>query len=198
MSGLKNIVFVSGNLSKIKEVKAIIGSDYNLINYDIDLPEIQSLKGDEVIKEKLKVAIDLLKDTSNDDFKKIKSMFKDIGVEVKSLDDFVLFCEDTSFIIKTMSNEKTEFPGALIKFYFKAVGNKGIIERDGGSKAKMVNYIGALIKGTPKIFSGTITGKVPKIFKTEGKFGFDPSFIPDLPKDFSAYQERFFSIPRFN
>ena len=50
MSCLKNIVFVSGNADKIKEVTAIFGSGYNLINHDIDLPEIQSLDGRYVIK----------------------------------------------------------------------------------------------------------------------------------------------------
>jgi len=188
MSGLKNIVFVSGNAGKIKEVEAIFGSGFNLINHDIDLPEIQSLDGRDVIKEKLNVAIDLLKDSSNPDFKLIKEKFKELGVNVSSLNDFVLFCEDTSFIIDTLSNAKAEFPGALIKFYFKAVGNKGIIGRDGGSKAKMITYVGALIKGMPKIFDGTVTGRVPTTFKDEGSFGFDPSFIPDLPKEFSKHQ----------
>ncbi len=111
-----------------------------------------------------------------------------MGVNVSSLNDFVLFCEDTSFIIDTLSSEKAKFPGALIKFYFKAVGNKGIIERDGGSKAKMVTYVGALVKGIPKIFDGTVEGKVTKKFTDEGTFGFDPSFIPDLPKEFSKHQ----------
>ncbi len=188
MSGLKNIVFVSGNAGKIKEVGAIFGSGFNLINHDIDLPEIQSLDGKEVINEKLNVAVNLLKDSSNPDFKSIKEKFKELGVNISSLDDFVLFCEDTSFIIDTLSNAKAEFPGALIKFYFKAVGNKGIIERDGGSKAKMVTYVGALINGLPKIFDGTVTGKVPTKFTDEGSFGFDPSFIPDLPKEFSKHQ----------
>jgi inosine/xanthosine triphosphate pyrophosphatase family protein len=188
MSGLKNIVFVSGNAGKIKEVAAIFGTGFNLINHDIDLPEIQSLDGKDVIKEKLNVAVDLLKNSSNSDFKLIKEKFKELGVNVNSLDDFVLFCEDTSFIIDTLSNAKAEFPGALIKFYFKAVGNKGIIERDGDSKAKMVTYVGALIKGMPKIFEGTVTGRVPTKFTDEGTFGFDPSFIPDLPKEFSTHQ----------
>ncbi len=188
MSGLKNIVFVSGNAGKIKEVAAIFGSGFNLINHDIDLPEIQSLDGKEVINEKLNVAIDLLKNTSNPDFKSIKDKFKEMDVSIDSLNDFVLFCEDTSFIINSLSNAKAEFPGALIKFYFKAVGNKGIIERDGGSKAKMVTYVGALINGIPKIFDGTVTGQVPTKFTDEGSFGFDPSFIPDLPKEFSKHQ----------
>ncbi len=188
MSGLKNIVFVSGNAGKIKEVAAIFGNGFNLINHDIDLPEIQSLDGRDVIKEKLNVAVDLLKNTSNPDFKLIKEKFKELGVNISSLDDFVLFCEDTSFIINTLSNAKAEFPGALIKFYFKAVGNKGIIERDGGSKAKMVTYVGALINGMPKIFDGTVEGQVPTKFTDEGSFGFDPSFIPDLPKEFSKHQ----------
>ncbi len=188
MSGLKNIVFVSGNAGKIKEVAAIFGNGFNLINHDIDLPEIQSLDGRDVIKEKLNVAVDLLKNTSNTDFKLIKEKFKELGVNISSLDDFVLFCEDTSFIIDTLSNAKAEFPGALIKFYFKAVGNKGIIERDGGSKAKMITYVGALINGMPKIFDGTVEGQVPTKFTDEGSFGFDPSFIPDLPKEFSKHQ----------
>ena len=187
MSGLKNIVFVSGNAGKIKEVAAIFGSGYNLINHDIDLPEIQSLNGKEVIDEKLEVAIKILDDKS-EDFKAIKSKFKDIGVEVKSVGDFVLFCEDTSFIIDTLSNAKASFPGALIKFYFKAVGNQGIIKRDGGSTASMVTYVGALIGGKKKIFEGTVFGRVPTEFKGEGTFGFDPSFIPKLPEEFSQYQ----------
>ena len=188
----RNIVFVSGNAGKIKEVKAIFGDGFNIVNYDIDLPEIQTTVVKEVIKEKIKAAISLLESTSSEHFRNIKKEFASKGIEINSLRDIVVFCEDTGFYIDNMKG-KVEFPGALIKFYFKAMGNKGIIERDGGSKARMECCVGAVINGEGREFQGSVDGKVPTEYKGEGEFGFDSAFIPNLPSEYSSQQGKTYS-----
>ena len=194
----RNIVFVSGNAGKIREVKAIFGDGFNIVNYDIDLPEIQTTKVEEVIKEKIKSAITLLEAPSSEDFKNIKKEFAKIDVEVRTLNDIVVFCEDTGLYIDSLRDSdkeigKVDFPGALIKFYFKAMGNKGIIARDGGSKARMECWVGAVIKGKGAFFTGSVDGKVPTTYKGEGSFGFDSAFIPKLPSEYASEQGKTYS-----
>ena len=47
-----NIVFITGNQNKLDEVKSILGNKFNVINYDIDLSEIQNTEVKKVINEK--------------------------------------------------------------------------------------------------------------------------------------------------
>ena len=38
-----NIVFITGNEGKRREVSEILGTNFNIINIKLDLPEIQSI-----------------------------------------------------------------------------------------------------------------------------------------------------------
>ena len=117
---------------------------------DIELPEIQELDPKKVIEEKLKEAI-----------KKYSGEF---------------FCGDTSIYINCLNG----FPGPLIKWFLKALGNKGIYElvskyEDKGVVAKTV--IGYADGKTVKFFEGVLKGE---IVSPRGKenFGWDPIFKP--------------------
>ena len=103
---MKQIIFLTGNINKLQEIKQMIPKNINLtiINRKIDLDEIQSASVEDVISKKIK-----------DAYKKIKKP---------------LFCEDTGLYIKNLNN----FPGALIKFYFEALGSKKITQISGRSK----------------------------------------------------------------
>ena len=81
-----------GNEGKRKEVEAIVGSKkYNIINVDLDVPEIQTISVEEVTKEKIKSAYELLKEN----FKEVIQKFNEKGVKVKNINDVIVICEDT-------------------------------------------------------------------------------------------------------
>ena len=185
MSKKQNIVFVTGNKNKLREVTEILGDTFAVINIEVDLPEIQSTDVKEVINEKIKEADKIFR--NKDIIKNIKEEFKKLNVTVNDYNDFTIVCEDTGFHIDSMNiSEKSEkdstkmFPGALIKFYLQALGAKGIIEMNKGSKARLSCYIGIIKNGEIKEpIEAIVEGKVATTFE-DGGFGFDPCFVPTL------------------
>ena len=172
----KNIVFITGNEGKRKEVEAIVGSKkYNIINVDLDVPEIQTISVEEVTKEKIKSAYELLKEN----FKEVIQKFNEKGVKVKNINDVIVICEDTGLYINNMNN----FPGALIKFYFGSIGNEGIAKMNGNSKANAQTIIGIIKYGKiMKPIIGNRNGKIASKIGGTPSFGWDPVFIPDISK----------------
>jgi non-canonical purine NTP pyrophosphatase (RdgB/HAM1 family) len=170
-----NIVLITGNENKRKEIESILGNNASIINIKIDLPEIQTISVEEVITEKIKYALSHVKNPEI--LNEIKNKFSEQNIIIKSINDFILICEDTGVYIKKMNN----FPGALIKFYFESVGNDGIIKRDHGSKAEVVCVIGIVSKGKiVKPIIGKVKGKIAKKNLGDNGFGWDASFIPNL------------------
>ena len=90
------VFFLTGNKNKLKEASAIINNSIELENKKIDLDEIQSTLVEEVIKHKVIQAYNIIKEPC--------------------------IAEDTGLYIKNMNG----FPGALIKYYFDKIINKGI------------------------------------------------------------------------
>jgi len=184
----QNIVFITGNANKLKEVREILGDEFAVININVDLQEIQSTDVKEVINEKIKEANNIFR--KKDIMDKIKEEFKKLDIIINDFNDITVVCEDTGFHIDSLNNsDKSEkdstkmFPGALIKFYFQALGSKGIIERDKDSKARLSCYIGVISHGEIKEpVKAIVEGKVANTL-TEGGFGFDPCFVPDLDQD---------------
>jgi len=172
----KNVIFITGNEGKRREVEAIVGSKkYSIVNVDLDVPEIQSISVEEVTKEKIKSAYELLKDN----FKEVINKFMEKGIKVNNIDDVIVICEDTGLYI----NDMNKFPGALIKYYFGSVGSEGIIKMNGNSKAKAQTVIGIIKYGKiMKPIVGNRTGKIANKFESINSFGWDPVFIPDLSK----------------
>jgi len=178
---MKNIVFITGNEGKRREVQEILGKDCEVINIKLDLPEIQSINVEDVINEKIKAAYEL----SEKNFDLIKEKFKEKNININSLKDIIIICEDTGLYIKNMN----EFPGALIKFYFESIGSEGIIARDANSKSKTICVIGIIKNGKIiKSIIGKRNGKIAdKLNGTKG-FGWDQIFIPDLKNtDYSIH-----------
>jgi non-canonical purine NTP pyrophosphatase (RdgB/HAM1 family) len=135
---IKKIIFLTGNKNKLKEFQEIIGESVKIGNKDIDLPEIQSTDVLEVVKEKLKAAIKILKKPC---------IVDDTGLHFEKLN---------------------QFPGALIKFYSQHLKNKGICERVGGSKATAVTVIGYYDGKKTYFFTGKRKGTVPLKPKGKG------------------------------
>ncbi len=172
----KNIVFISGNEGKRKEVEEILGTEkYCIINIDLDVPELQTISVEEVTKEKIKCAYELLKKNFSEVIKK----FAKKGVKVDNLNDVIVICEDTGLYIDDMN----KFPGALIKFYLGTIGINGIIKSNGNSKAKAQTVIGIIKYGKiMKPIAGNRNGKIANKVEGTSGFGWDPVFIPNIEK----------------
>ena len=172
----KNIVFITGNEGKKKEVEQILGIDkYNIVNIDLDVPEIQTISVEEVTDAKIKSAYELLKEN----FKEVIQKFNEKDVKIKNINEVIVICEDTGLYIEDMNN----FPGALIKFYLGSLNVDGIAKMNGGSLAKAETVIGVIKYGKiQKSLVGNRTGKIAKKIVSKDSFGWDPIFIPDLSK----------------
>jgi len=181
----QNIVFITGNQNKLREVREILGDNFNVVNVNADLQEIQSTDVKEVINEKIKEANIIFR--KKDILDKIIDEFNKLNVNIKNFNDFTVICEDTGLHIDSMNiGEKAEleptkmFPGALIKFYLQSLGADGIIKMNKNSNARLSCYIGIIKNG--KIIDpveGIVEGKIAKKYK-DGGFGFDPCFIPKI------------------
>jgi non-canonical purine NTP pyrophosphatase (RdgB/HAM1 family) len=193
----QNIVFITGNKNKLKEVREILGDDFAVVNIEVDLQEIQSTDVKEVIEEKIKEADKIFRKKEIID--QIKEEFEKLDIKINDYNDFTVVCEDTGFHIdsiniaeKAEEDPRKKFPGALIKFYLKALGAKGIIKLNKGSTARLTCYIGVIRNGEivepiEAIVEGRVAGKF-----VEGGFGFDPCFVPTLsdnPKNKKSYAE---------
>lgn len=170
----KNIVFITGNEGKRKEVEQILGTDkYNIVNIDLDVPEIQTISVEEVTDAKINSAFELLKEN----FKEVIQKFNEKDVKIKNINEVIVICEDTGLYIEDMNN----FPGALIKFYLGSLNVDGIAKMNGGSLAKAETVIGVIKYGKiQKSLVGNRTGKIAKKIVSKDSFGWDPIFIPDL------------------
>lgn len=140
--------FITGNNDKLKEAKSILG-DVNNIN--LDLPEIQSLDPQEIIKEKLKIVT-----------KEHNGKF---------------FVEDTSLYIECLNG----FPGPLIKFFLQSLGNQGIydlVKKYQNKNAIAKTVIGYSNGRDVHFFTGVLYGKIVSPLGNNG-FGWDRIFMPD-------------------
>ena len=87
-----NIVFITGNEGKRREVSDILGPTFNVINIKLDLPEIQSISVEDVIMEKIKCALKIAK--TKKIFSQIKDKFSTIGISINTIKDINIICED--------------------------------------------------------------------------------------------------------
>ncbi|MFZ6015630.1 MAG: non-canonical purine NTP pyrophosphatase [Patescibacteria group bacterium] len=143
------IYFITGNANKFREIKSMLPDVKQL---DLDLPEIQELDAEEIVKAKL--------------------------LEAKKRKKGSFIIEDTSLYIKSLKG----LPGPLIKWFLQSLGNNGLADlamKHGNRSATaktIVGYCGA--DGRIMFFSGVVHGK---IVKPRGKtsFGWDPIFLPN-------------------
>ncbi len=119
---------------------------------DLELPEIQEINGQEIIKAKLREA------------------FNHVQGE--------LIVEDTSLYLDCLHG----LPGPLIKWFLKAMGNDGLVnlaKKFGNDKAIARTIIGyARSQEDIHFFDGTMSGRIVEL-KGRSGFGWDPIFLPD-------------------
>ena len=146
------ITFLTGNTGKFQEARAIVPE---LVQKELDLPEIQSLDPHVVIRAKLEEA-------------RKHGVHGDIVVE------------DTSLYIEALNG----LPGPLIKWFLESLGVKGIAElveklgKSAGAEARCI--VGYLPEGAsePVFFEGTMHGTIVAPRGTGG-FGWDTLFQPE-------------------
>ncbi|MCX7616017.1 MAG: hypothetical protein N2Z68_01330 [Patescibacteria group bacterium] len=125
-------VFITGNKNKVLEARQIL-KNFEIKQRTLNLSEIQSLKVEEVVKEKAKEAFKIVKKP--------------------------VLVEDTSLEIKAWNN----FPGALIKFLLESVGAQGIIKMLSGEKNRFAvakTALGLYDGKNLKVFVGKIEGTI--------------------------------------
>jgi non-canonical purine NTP pyrophosphatase (RdgB/HAM1 family) len=143
------LYFITGNKNKFSEVKAILSEVEQL---DIDLPEIQDMDAQAIIRAKLQEAFN------------------------HAQGEFIV--EDTSLYLDAMNG----LPGPLIKWFLKAIGIEGLAglaEKLGNKKAIAKTIIGyAKNRDEIQFFEGTVHGTIV-MPQGETGFGWDPIFLPD-------------------
>lgn len=149
MTSTEPIYFITGNKDKVLEISELIPGIEQL---DIDLPEIQSLDMHDIIKAKLKVALD------------------------HHSGPFIV--EDTSIEINGLGG----LPGPFIKWFGRAIGNEGIFRMASASddtSAVGRTLIGfARSRKEVHFFEGTMLGKIVSP-RGERGFGWDAIFMPE-------------------
>lgn len=142
------ISFITGNTNKFNEAYAIIPE---LVQLDIDLPEVQEIDPKKIIEAKLDAA-----------FEHHEGPF---------------IVEDISLYIEGMNG----LPGPLIKWFLGTVGTEGLVKltKSFGGASKITALIGyASSHDDVHFFEGTISGNIVAP-RGEVGFGFDPIFEPD-------------------
>ena len=159
------IYYVTGNQLKIKLAKSVFEKNgAEVIQEDIDTPEIQSFNCEEVANYSSKYACDLLN----------KPVLKN----------------DTGFFIEALG----DFPGALAKYAEDKIGPDGFIKLLEGKENRGAYWIEALSFCEPGKDPVTFISKTPGTISYEVRegrgHGYDKIFIPlDDTRTFSEMSE---------
>lgn len=145
---LSDIVVVTSNKNKLREINSILGTDHKVST--IDIPEIQSLNLDEVISHKAKAAYAIIKKPV---------LVEDVSLNIKSLKG--LPGPFVKFFLVTVGTEGT----------VKLLGKK---PTDTTAIAAVAIFDGKNLK----IFKGKVEGTLSKKDRGTNGFGFDKIFIP--------------------
>jgi XTP/dITP diphosphohydrolase len=143
------LLFVSSNAGKAREVEELLGLPVERL--ELDLPEIQALDVEEVVRQKALTAYQLA------------------GRPV--------LVEDTGLFIAALGG----LPGALVRWFLLTIGPAGIsalIPPD-APRAAIARSAVALCAGEQvEIFIGETPGEISVHPTGQGGFGWDPIFCP--------------------
>ena len=149
MGGLPPLLFVTGNPGKLAEAERLAGR--GLESIAIDLPEIQSLSFEEVLREKLAMAHAAVERPV---------VVEEAGLELAAMNGF---------------------PGPLVRWMLEAVGAAGISRAAralGEPRARAVSLLAWTDGERVMLGRGETDGTIVEPRGDHG-FGFDPVFLPD-------------------
>lgn len=158
---MKNIVFATNNKNKLREIRDIVGSKYNIlslsdINCHEDIPETaDTIEGNALLKARF----------------------------VKEKYGYDCFADDTGLEVEALDNRPGVYSARFAGEECNSENNinKLLSELEGieNRKARFRTVI-ALIKGdTEEEFEGVIYGNISHERHGEGGFGYDKVFVPE-------------------
>ncbi len=147
---LRDIALVTGNPNKIAEARRLCGVELEAV--ELELPEIQSLDLEEVLRAKGEEA-----------FRRLRRplIVEETGLELAALNDF---------------------PGPLVKWMLTAVGHEGIArvaQALGDTRATARCQLLLVDAETSLLADGVTRGHLVLPPRGEGGFGWDPVFQPE-------------------
>jgi non-canonical purine NTP pyrophosphatase (RdgB/HAM1 family) len=147
---LADLVFVSSNLNKLREAEEVLG--VKLDHRALDLPEVQSLDIEEVVRYKARAAVERL------------------GRPV--------LVEDTSLELAGLGG----FPGPLVRWLLASVGPQGIcvLAESFGDPRATARCMVCAADGETEVFGlGVVEGAIAKRPRGRSGFGWDSTFIAE-------------------
>jgi XTP/dITP diphosphohydrolase len=169
--------FVTSNKGKAGEAQMILGLPIEITS--LDLPEIQSLDLEEIVREKVIHAYEKIKEP--------------------------VFVDDVGLFVNAWNG----FPGPFIKFLIEAGGNElllkmmsSVSDRKMTAKASIGFHDGSKIH----TFIGEIKGTLVEESRGDGGWGWDPLFIPEnsdktyaemSPEEKNAFSHRRNALEKF-
>lgn len=146
------LYFITGNKNKVREAEKRFGPEFEIIQRDLNPPEIQADTPEEV------------------------ALFSAEWVSRSFSEPF--FLEDSGLFIDSLNG----FPGVYSAYVYKTLGYMGILRLMEGIEERGARFIAAIAyhdgKET-KIFRGEVSGTISYIPRGENGFGYDPIFIPE-------------------
>ncbi len=148
------INLVTGNKNKIKEYKEILSKeDIEVEHLDIDYPELRHDSFEEITKE---AAERVSKNTGK-----------------------TIVLEDGGFFVEALNG----FPGVSSAYFFKRLGNQGILKLMEGEANRRCSYRVAVAYcepgKNPVIFVGEEEGRVAESLRGDKGWGYDKIFVPE-------------------
>ena len=158
---MNNIIFATNNKNKVEEVRAVLGSRFNIITLkeagiDIDIPEPHdTLEANAT--EKSKTIFEITKQNC---------FSEDTGLEVVALDG------EPGVKSARYAGEDRSFDDNIEKLLFnlKSAENKS---------ARFRTVISLILDSKEYFFEGICNGKIISERKGNNGFGYDPVFVPD-------------------
>ncbi len=158
---LTKLLMITGNKGKVKEFKELLNIKKLRIDYQsLELPEIQSMKIEQVGEYKTKSALNYHAEIA--------------GYDAVLTDDTALTCEALNGL-----------PGTLIKWFIDCIGIDGLINllkaKSTDTIATCLLSLGIIKTGEVLLFRGDISGKLVPAMGKNG-FGWDRIFLPNDQK----------------
>lgn len=164
---MKKLVFASNNAHKLEEIRAILGTQYEVkslkdIGCEVDIPETGSTFRENALQK---------------------------ATYVKEHFGFDCFADDSGLQVEALGGEPGVYSARYaVKNGVQVEGNKDddnmnvLLEKlanEENRKACFRTSIALIFEGETHFFDGTVEGHIIREKRGNGGFGYDPIFIPD-------------------